>query len=122
MSQHLNFRPPAPRRVSGSQRDGLPRERHQVPDAEAAVSKPKGEGALLRLQTSCRLILRLLDGKGSPHVVIHPSCSTQVQRDGYFTNEDILAQVAAAIIVDILQKNYSHDDQFFIPSKKFERS
>jgi len=65
-------------------------------------------------QTSCRLILRSPDGKGSPHVVIHPSSSTQVQRDGYFTNEDILAQVAAAIIVDILQKNYPHDDQFFI--------
>jgi len=83
MSQHLNFRPPAPWRVSGSQRDGLPRERHQIPDAEIAVSKPKGEGASLMVtdlvSADSLVTLREGVGRGRPMSL---STLRSTQRDG----------------------------------------
>jgi len=52
-----------------------------------------------------------LMGRSPPgHVVIRPGA----QRDGHFTNNDKLAQLIVAIIVDILRRNGPRDDQFFI--------
>jgi hypothetical protein len=87
------------------------RERRWVPETETAVPKPKGEGASLMVADFVSADygwLRSPDGKESARVVIRPGA----QRDGYFTNSDVLAQVTMAM--DILQKHYPHDNHFFI--------
>ena len=87
------------------------RELRWVPDTETAVPKPKGEGASLMVADFVSADygwLRSPDGEESARVVIRPGA----QRDGYFTNSDILAQ--ATVAMDILQKHYPHDDHFFI--------
>lgn len=87
------------------------RERRWVPDTETAVPKPKGEGASLMVADFVSADygwLRSPDGKESARVVIRPG----VQRDGYFTNSDVLAQVTMAM--DIVQKHYPHDDHVFV--------
>ena len=48
------------------------------------------------------------NGEESARVLFWPG----VNRDGYFTNEDILRQVDHAM--DILQKHYPNDDHVFI--------
>jgi hypothetical protein len=87
------------------------RERRWVPDTETAVPKPKGEGASLMISDFISADygwLRSPDGTESARVVIRPG----VNRDGYFTNSDILAQ--ATIAMDIFQKCYPHDDHVFV--------
>ena len=87
------------------------REHRWVPDTETAVPKPKGEGASLMISDFVSADygwLRSPDGKESARVVIRPGA----QRDGYFTNNDILAQVTIAM--DILQKHYPEDDHIFV--------
>lgn len=87
------------------------RERRWVPDSETAVPRPKGEGASLMISDFVSADygwLRSPDGKESARVVIRPGA----QRDGYFTNSDILAQVTIAM--DIVQRHYPHDDHIFI--------
>jgi hypothetical protein len=87
------------------------RERRWVPDTETAVPKPKGEGASLMIADFVSADygwLRSPDGKESARVVLRPGA----QRDGYFTNSDILAQVTVAM--DIVQKHYPDDNHFFI--------
>jgi hypothetical protein len=78
------------------------RERRWVPDTETAVPKPKGEGASLMVADFVSADygwLRSPDGKESARVAIRPG----VNRDGYFTNADILAQVTVAM--DIVEKH-----------------
>ena len=87
------------------------REHHWVPDTETAIPKPKGEGASFMVADFVSADygwLRSPDGKESARVTIRPG----TQRDGYFTNSDVLAQVTVAM--DILQKHYPHNNHFFI--------
>lgn len=52
--------------------------------------------------------LRSPDGAESAHVVIRPG----VHRDGYFTHDDVIAQVTKAM--DILTKHYPNNTHIFI--------
>ena len=87
------------------------RKRHWVSTAETAVPKPKGEGASLMVADFVSADygwLRSPDGKESARVVIRPGA----QRDGYFTNRDVLAQ--ATVAMDIVQRHFPHDNHLFI--------
>ena len=87
------------------------RERRWVSNTETAVPKPKGEGASLMVADFVSADygwLQSPNGKESARVVIRPGA----QRDGYFTNRDILAQVTVAM--DIIQRHYPDDDHFFV--------
>ena len=87
------------------------RERRWVHNTETAVPRPKGEGASLMVADFVSADygwLRSPNGKESARVVIRPGA----QRDGYFTNRDVLAQVTIAM--DIVQSNFPYDDHFFV--------
>ena len=52
--------------------------------------------------------LRSPDGKKSARVLIRPGA----RRDGYFTNDDIIAQATKAM--DILKEHYPDEDHVFV--------
>lgn len=87
------------------------RDRRWVHKTETAVPKPKGEGASLMVADFVSADygwLQSSDGKESARVVIRPGA----QRDGYFTNRNILAQVTVAM--DIVQKHLPRNDHLFV--------
>ena len=77
-----------------------------------ATAKPymKGEGVSLMVANFVSADhgwLRSPDGKKAAHVIFHPGKN----REGYFTNEDILAQAQKAMA--ILSEHYPHEDHVF---------
>ena len=82
-----------------------------VHTAEKPVPLPKGEGLSLMVSDFISADYGWLgspDGKESARVLFQPGAN----REGYFTNEDILQQVGHAM--DILQKYYPNDNHVFI--------
>jgi hypothetical protein len=87
------------------------RQRRWVPVTENAVPRPKGEGHSLMVADFVSADygwLRSPDGKKSARVLLRPGA----RRDGYFTNDDIIAQVTTAM--DILKEFYPNDDHVLI--------
>jgi hypothetical protein len=87
------------------------RERRWVPITENPVPRPKGEGHSLMVSDFVSADygwLRSPDGKKSARVLMRPGA----QRDGYFMNDDIVAQATKAM--DILQEYYPHEDHILI--------
>ena len=87
------------------------RKNRWVHATEKPVPLPKGEGLSLMVSDFVSADYGWLvspDGEGSARVLFRPG----VNRDGYFTNEDILRQVDHAM--DILQQHYPNDDHVFI--------
>jgi hypothetical protein len=87
------------------------RKYHWVHASEKPVPLPKGEGILLMVSDFISADygwLRSPDGTKSARVLFWPGAN----REGYFTNEDMLQQVDGAM--DILEKNYPHDDHIFV--------
>jgi hypothetical protein len=87
------------------------RERRWVPATENPVPRPKGEGHSLMVADFVSADygwLRSPDGTKSARVLIRPG----VRRDGYFTNDDIIAQATKAM--DILEEYYPDDDHIFV--------
>ena len=79
--------------------------------SEKPVPLPKGEGISLMVSDFISADygwLRSPDGEESARVLFRPGAN----REGYFTNEDVLRQVDNAM--DILQKYYPNDDHIFI--------
>ena len=79
--------------------------------SEKPVPLPKGEGVSLMVSDFISADYGWLcspDRTESARVLFRPGAN----REGYFTNEDILRQVDNAI--DILRKHYPDDDHFFI--------
>ena len=79
--------------------------------SEKPVPLPKGEGISLMISDFISADygwLRSPDGKETARVLFRPGTN----REGYFTNEDVLQQVDNAM--DILQKYYPNDDHIFI--------
>ncbi|KIM58662.1 hypothetical protein SCLCIDRAFT_16731 [Scleroderma citrinum Foug A] len=78
---------------------------------ESAVPQPKGEGASLMVADFVSADygwLRSPDGKEHARVLFKAG-KTQ---DGYFTNDDIVAQTGRAM--DVLSKHYTNKDRVFI--------
>ncbi|KIM60193.1 hypothetical protein SCLCIDRAFT_16384 [Scleroderma citrinum Foug A] len=78
---------------------------------ESAVPQPKGEGASLMVADFVSADygwLRSPDGKEHAHVLFKAGKT----RDGYFTNDDIVAQTGRAM--DVLSKHYTNEDHVFI--------
>ena len=78
---------------------------------ERPVPLPKGEGISLMVSDFISADygwLRSPDGEKSARVLFRPGAN----REGYFTNEDVLRQVDNAM--DILQEYYPNDDHIFI--------
>ena len=79
--------------------------------SEKPVPLPKGEGISLMVSDFISADygwLRSPDGTESARVLFRPGAN----REGYFTNEDVLQQVDTAM--DILRKHYPNDDHIFI--------
>ena len=86
------------------------RKRRWVHKTETAVPKPKGEGALLMVADFVSADygwLQSPNGKESARVTIRPGA----QRDGYFTNRNVLVQVTVAM--DIIQKHFLSGTWYF---------
>ncbi|KAH7904621.1 hypothetical protein BJ138DRAFT_1106667 [Hygrophoropsis aurantiaca] len=87
------------------------RKQRWVHEKEGAALYPKGEGASIMVSDFISADygwLRSPDGKDSSRVLFKAGKS----RDGYFKNEDILAQTEKAM--DILQKCYPDEDHIFV--------
>lgn len=87
------------------------RQLRWVPHNETAVPRPKGEGHSLMVADFISADygwLQSPDGTESARVLIRPGA----RRDGYFTHDDVIAQVTKAM--DILRKFYPHDNHIFI--------
>jgi hypothetical protein len=81
---------------------------------ETAKPYAKGEGATLMVAdfvSADYRWLRSMDGKDSARVIFRPGKN----REGYFTNEDILAQVEHAMA--IVGQYYSDEDHIFMYDK-----
>jgi len=82
-----------------------------VPNDEKPTPQPKGEGPSLMVADFVSADygwLRLPDGKEQARVLFKAGAN----RDGYFTNEEILEQ--AACTMDILEKHFPNDQHIFI--------
>ncbi|KAG2069159.1 hypothetical protein BDR04DRAFT_1022347, partial [Suillus decipiens] len=87
------------------------RKQRWVHMSEGAVPQPKGEGASLMVADFVSADygwLRSPDGKESARILFRAGKA----RDGYFTNENIVAHAEKAM--DILQKYYPHEDHALI--------
>jgi hypothetical protein len=87
------------------------RKQRWVHVSEGAVPQPKGEGASLMVAdfiSADHGWLRSPDGKESAQILFRAGKA----RDGYFTNENIVAHAEKAM--DILEKYYPHEDHVFI--------
>jgi len=87
------------------------RQRRWVPVTENAVPRPKGEGHSLMVADFISADygwLRSPDRKKSARVLIRPGA----RRDGYFTNDDIVAQATNAM--EILKEYYPNEDHVFV--------
>ncbi|KAF9504090.1 hypothetical protein BS47DRAFT_1374421 [Hydnum rufescens UP504] len=84
---------------------------HWVHNSETPKPYAKGEGASLMVADFVSADYGWLhspDGKSSAHVLLKPG----ENHDGYFTNDEVLDQVTAAM--DILEKHYLNEDHVFI--------
>jgi hypothetical protein len=87
------------------------RKRRWVHSSETATPQKKGEGVSLMVADFVSADygwLRSPDGSESAQVLFKAGKSC----DGYFTNEDIIAQTQTAM--DIVHKHYPHDEHLFI--------
>ena len=87
------------------------RQHRWVPHDETAVPRPKGEGHSLMVADFVSADygwLRSPNETNSARVLIRPGA----RRDGYFTHDDVVAQVTKAM--DILTEHYPNNNHIFI--------
>jgi hypothetical protein len=81
-----------------------------VHNSETAKPYPKGEGASLMIADFVSADYGWLKGQNGSdaHVILKPGKN----RDGYFTNDDVLKQ--ASQVMDILRQNYPNEKHVLV--------